>query len=179
MEEIFDVYTRDGEYLGTAPKSVCHSKNPGFYHKPVWMWIINSKNEILVQKRASCKKTCPDLWENCGGHVDAGESMIHGAIREVYEELGVKTKESDYITLCEFTLDITFEIATIYLLKLDLDINEFKLRKEEVSDIKWLSFDEFKKLFYSSDFVDYGDEYRNLMIKLLQEHFITEGSYEQ
>lgn len=35
MEEIFDVYTRDGEYLGTKPKSFCHSENSGVYHKPV------------------------------------------------------------------------------------------------------------------------------------------------
>ena len=170
MEEIFDVYTRDGEYLGNAPKSICHSSNPGFYHKPVWMWIINSKNEVLVQKRASCKKTCPDLWENCGGHVDAGETMIHGAIREVYEELGIETKEEDYIFLFDYVCDITFEIATVYLLKLDLDINDFKIKEDEVSDIKWLTYDEFKKLFYSGEFVGYGVDYKDLVINTLDNY---------
>jgi len=56
MEEIFDVYTRNGKYLGTKPKSFCHSENPGVYHKPVWIWIINDNKEVLVQKRAACKK---------------------------------------------------------------------------------------------------------------------------
>ena len=56
MEEIFDIYTREGKYLGKKEKSICHSSNPGFYHKPVWIWIINDKNEILVQKRAASKK---------------------------------------------------------------------------------------------------------------------------
>lgn len=56
MEEIFDVYTRNGKYLGTKTKSFCHSENPGVYHKPVWIRIINNNNEILVQKRAACKK---------------------------------------------------------------------------------------------------------------------------
>ena len=55
MEEIFDVYTRDGKYLGTESKSFCHSENPGVYHKPVWIWIINDNKEVLVQKRAACK----------------------------------------------------------------------------------------------------------------------------
>ena len=50
MEELFDVYTRDGEYIGVKNKSICHSEKPGFYHKPVWIWIINSNNDILVQK---------------------------------------------------------------------------------------------------------------------------------
>lgn len=44
MEEVFDIYSRDGKYIGTELKSICHSENPGFYHKPVWIWIINSKS---------------------------------------------------------------------------------------------------------------------------------------
>lgn len=63
MEEVFDIYSRDGKYIGTELKSICHSENPGFYHKPVWIWIINSKNEILVQKRATCKKNHPNKWD--------------------------------------------------------------------------------------------------------------------
>ncbi len=27
MEEIFDIYTRDGKHIGTELKSVCHSEN--------------------------------------------------------------------------------------------------------------------------------------------------------
>ena len=30
MEELFDVYTRDGEYIGVKSKSICHSDNPDF-----------------------------------------------------------------------------------------------------------------------------------------------------
>lgn len=56
MEEMLDVYTRDGKYLGVKTRSECHTENPGFYHKPAWTWVYNSKNEILVQKRAMCKK---------------------------------------------------------------------------------------------------------------------------
>ena len=97
MEEIFDIYTREGLYLGTKEKSICHSKNPGFYHKPVWIWIINSNNEILVQKRSHLKKNHPNEWDMpSAGHVIAGETSIQGAIRETYEELGIKTTESDY-----------------------------------------------------------------------------------
>lgn len=63
MEEIFDTYDREGNYLGIKEKSFCHKENPGVYHKPVWIWIINTKGEILLQKRASCKKNYPDLWD--------------------------------------------------------------------------------------------------------------------
>lgn len=168
MEEIFDVYTRDGKYLGTKTKSFCHSENPGVYHKPVWIWIINSKNEILVQKRAACKKNHPNKWDMpSAGHVDAGEKIIDGAIRETFEELGVKTMAEDYEFICEYIDDKSYEIAQVYLLNLDLNIDEFKLQQEEVAEVKWLSFEEFKKLFYSDEFVRFDDEYRDIVVKTL------------
>ena len=42
MEEMFDVFDINGNYLGVKTKSFCHSENPGVYHKPVWIWIKNS-----------------------------------------------------------------------------------------------------------------------------------------
>jgi len=170
MEEIFDVYTRDGEFLGTKTKSFCHSENPGVYHKPVWIWIINDNKEVLVQKRASCKKNHPNKWDMpSAGHVDAGETIIEGAIRETFEELGVKTREDDFEFICEFIADKSYEIAQVYLLHLNLKVEEFKLQPEEAAEVKWLSFDEFKKLFYSDEFVSFDDEYRDIVVKMLSE----------
>lgn len=172
MEEIFDVYNRNGEYLGKKEKSMCHSKNPGFYHKPVWIWIINSKNEILVQKRAKCKKNFPNLWDMpCAGHVVAGESSVEGAIRETYEELGIKTKKEDYIFIKEYIYDPFFEIGQVYLLKLDCKVSDFKLQAEEVEQVKWITLNDFEKLFYSDEFVPFPDDYRTMVMNLFRQEF--------
>ena len=180
MEEVFDIYSRDGKYIGTELKSICHSENPGFYHKPVWIWIINSKNEILVQKRAACKKNHPNKWDMpSAGHVVAGETSIEGAIRETYEELGIETKESDYKFIGEYIVDKSFEIAQVYLLKMDLDIQKLNLQKEEVSEVKWLSFNDFKDLFYSKEFVPFDDEYRELVLKMLKDNFNNNYTYKK
>ena len=56
MEELFDVYDINGDYIGVKPKSFCHSKNPGVFHKPVWIWIVNANGQVLLQKRAATKK---------------------------------------------------------------------------------------------------------------------------
>ena len=117
MEEIFDIYTRSGQHIGKERRQICHSPNPGFYHKPVWIWIINDKGEVLVQKRAAVKKDDPNKWDMpSAGHVLAGETSIEGAIRETQEELGVPTKESDYKFICEYICDSSYEIAQVYLL---------------------------------------------------------------
>lgn len=96
MEELLDVYTRDGVYLGVQPRELFSNGNPGFYNKPAWTWVYNSKNEILVQKRASSKKLYPDYWDmSCAGHIDAGETIVQGVIREAKEEIGIDIKEED------------------------------------------------------------------------------------
>jgi len=171
MEEIIDIYNRDGEHLWTATKAACHSENPGFYHKPVWIWAINDKHEILVQKRAANKIIEPNKWDmSCAGHVIAWEKTIDGAIREVYEELGVKTKKDDYKFICEYVIDEIFTIPQIFLLKLNLDINKFKLQEEEVKEIKWVTYDEFKDLLYSGDFAWADNKYKELVINMLKEN---------
>lgn len=170
MEEMLDIYTRDGKYLGKKEKSICHNPNPGFYHKPAWIMIINSNNEILLQKRASVKKNNPDKWDiAAAGHVIAGEKVIDGAIREVYEELGVKTEEKEYIFGFEYILDFTYEIAQFYILRKNLDIKDLTLKEDEVSEVKWVSFEEFKKMFNSSEFVDYGEDCRKAIVERLEE----------
>ena len=172
MEEMFDVYDIDGNYLGIKSKSFCHSENPGCYHKPVWIWIINSKNEILIQKRSSQKKKSPNKWDMpSAGHVNAGESIIDGAIRETKEELGIDTKENDYEFIKEYINEKGHELAQIYLLKLDKNIDDFILQKEEVAEVKWVNLDEFKNIFYSEKFCNHAIDYKNFIMNLFEERF--------
>jgi len=172
MEEIFDVYTRDGKYIGQKEKSNCHSENPGCYHKPVWIWIINDSNKILIQKRAKCKKNNPNLWDMpSAGHVFAGETIIEGAIRETAEELGIETVSDDYKFLFEYIWDESFEIAEVFLLKKNIEISSVKLQKHEVSEVKWVNYEEFKKIFYSNEFVLFPNDYREKVLEMLKENF--------
>lgn len=48
MEEMLDTFDINGNFIGVKPRSYCHSKNPGVYHKPVWIWIINSNGLIMT-----------------------------------------------------------------------------------------------------------------------------------
>jgi isopentenyldiphosphate isomerase len=168
-DEMLDTYTRDGKYLGVRPRNECHADNPGFYHKPVWIWIINDEGHVLVQKRARAKKTFSGYWDiPSAGHVDAGESSINGAVRETEEELGIKTKPEDYEYIGEYISEITWEIGQIYLLKINLKEEEMHLQAEEVERVKWLSIDEFEKLLFSDQFVSYDNEFKKMSLELLK-----------
>lgn len=169
MEELFDVYTRDGKYLGVRTRSECHTENPGFYHKPAWTWVYNSKGEILIQKRSMKKKRFPGYWDtSCAGHVDAGETPKQGAIREAKEEIGLEVSEDDVQFMFEFIEDEGYwEIGQVFFIKADKEIDEFTIQEDEVDEIKWVSFEELKKIIFSDKWPSAREEYKKLVI----EHF--------
>lgn len=44
--------------------------------------------KVYLAKRAATKKFCPNLYELLGGHINFGEDVVEGLMREIQEELG-------------------------------------------------------------------------------------------
>lgn len=59
--------------------------------------IVNSQGDILLGKR--CGQHAP-YWSIPGGHLDAGESFEHAALREVFEETGLMINQVEVVGLC-------------------------------------------------------------------------------
>lgn len=133
MEEMLDTFDINGNFLGVKSRSFCHNGNPGVYHKPVWIWIINDKGQILVQKRAATKKNSPNKYDMpSAGHVDAGETLLKACVRETEEELGLRCKETDFIFLKEWLNQKGWEFAEIFLLKTKAKVADMKLQKKKL-----------------------------------------------
>ena len=81
MEEYFDILTAEGEFTNRVEsRKKCHKE--GLWHKAVALFIINSKNQVLLQKRSANKRMWPNLWDiTAGGHVLAGEFGFQSIIR--------------------------------------------------------------------------------------------------
>ena len=56
MEELVDVLDERGMYIGKTETRANCSKE-GLWHKAVCVFIINSKGQVLLQKRSANKKT--------------------------------------------------------------------------------------------------------------------------
>ena len=70
--ETWDILDKDGKITGrTMKKGEIVPK--GYYHLGADVWIINSENKILVQKRSPQKKQSPNVWAMTGGSVIKGE----------------------------------------------------------------------------------------------------------
>ena len=149
--ELLDIYNKEGEKLNySISREVAHRE--GLWHKIACMFIINSKNEVLMQKRSHLKKTNPNGWGcSASGHIDAGENIITGALRELEEEIGVYAKEKDleYIGTVFENYDTNnmkiAHISEVYLIHKDIVINDLTLQEEEVSDAKFYTISEAEK----------------------------------
>jgi len=148
MEEMFEVLDSNGVFTGeVASRAVCHAQ--GLWHRAVVVFLLNSKNQVLLQKRSLTKRIWPGQWDvSSGGHVLAGELGFEAALRECREELGVSLQPTDltFIGGCisaERQGDIFNQhFNDFFVARKDLALSDFTLQPEEVSEVKWVDEDD-------------------------------------
>ncbi len=173
MIEYLDILDANGDKTGvTKPKSDAH--RDGDWHRTAYIWFVNSKGEVLLQKRSLKKDTSGGLWDiSAAGHVSAGQTSIEGAIRETREELGVDILPEDLQFICTAKTEgkprqnpqfHNREFQDSYLVRRDLDISKLTLQASEVDEVKWVDIHEFKKwtLEERSDLVRHPEVYKKL-----------------
>jgi len=94
---------------GSMEKLEAHEK--GALHRALSVLIINSKKEILLQRRALGKYHSPGLWTNtCCSHPYPGEDPNEAAKRRLQEEMGMS---SELTFLFKFQYKCDFENGLI------------------------------------------------------------------
>jgi len=75
---------------GYSEKLQAHQE--GKLHRAFSVFILNSKNELLIQQRSLQKYHSGGLWSNtCCGHFSTEENQEAQAEQRLMEEMGVKT----------------------------------------------------------------------------------------
>ena len=94
MKEIWDILDENGNRTGKSMEKE-YSIKPGIYHQGADIWIINSDNKILIQKRSPRKKLSPGVWAMTGGSVIKGETSKETTKRKTKEELNIDLKKKN------------------------------------------------------------------------------------
>lgn len=140
MAEYWDIYDENRMLTGKTIKRGAPFGENEFY-VCCEVWIVNSKNRMLVTQRHPDKKA-GGQWEFTGGGVLAGETTLLAASREVKEELGVCLDEA------ELELHKVYKhrnyFMDIYVVRKDIKDEEIVLDKNEVVDWTWLSKNEIE-----------------------------------
>ena len=148
MEEYLDVCDEQGIPTGkTVKRSIAHAE--GICHRTAHVWIVDTKKKrILLQKRSAQKDSYPGFYDtSSAGHVPAGDEPLDSALRELQEELGITAIPGDlhYIGSFHIAYESEFhgkpfkdsEVAKVFVLEKKVEMEDFRLQKEEIDEVKW------------------------------------------
>lgn len=143
MEELWDLY--DENRIITGKKHVRGVQLPlGAYHVVVEVWTLNKEGKLLLTQRHPDKPFALK-WECSGGSVIAGEDSITGAIRELSEEVGITVTPKDLSLL--HTTQFRDRFYDTYITIQDIRLEDLILQKEEVVDVKFVTYEELIDLW--------------------------------
>lgn len=143
-EQVILVNEKD-EPIGLMPKMQAHEE--ALLHRAFSVFVLNDKNEIMLQQRAAGKYHSPLLWTNtCCSHQREGETNIQAGKRRLQEEMG-------------FSVELKELFSFIYKAPFDNGLTEHELdhvmvgysnnapaiNKEEVEDWKWMGIEAVKE----------------------------------
>jgi isopentenyldiphosphate isomerase len=144
MEEQLDVLDEQGEKTGEI-QSYKEVHRVGLWHRTIHAWFLNSKGQLLLQKRSIKKQSNPGLWDiSVAGHISAGQTSVEAAQRETEEEIGLMLPGSAYEYL--FTVQgqgaehngtyINKEFQDVFLVRSNVVIEKLKIPSDEVEDAR-------------------------------------------
>lgn len=149
-EELLFTVDENNNSVDPRPRGVVHRE--GLWHRTAHVWIINSKGEILCQKRSMKKDSKPGLWEaRFGGHLAPRADYLETAIVEAEEELGLKINRGDLKSLMVYKSEPDKEFQGEYLLKWDGELSDLIREEEEVDELRWMKIKEVQKFFQQRD----------------------------
>ena len=174
MDELVDILDSEGKATGkTCMKSEAHAK--GLWHPCVNVWLYTKQGEVLIQKRVATKNEFPNTWDvSVAGHIGAGEDVLLAAQREVEEEVGFYIEPNDLTFIGNYSTDfkhrkdyIDREYHYLYVVELNISIQQLKIQVEEVVEIKLIPISELVNKLESKtntfNFVPYPSDYFKLV----------------
>lgn len=146
--ELVDVYNNKREKLGI--KRERNSIENGEYRLSVHVWIMDN-DKIWIQKRDKNKKIFPNLWEQSGGGVIAGETSKDAVIRECKEELNIDVFDNELVYIGSYIR--VNDIVDIWLVHKSLNEENIVLEQGEVANIKFVTFEKFDEMINNKEVV--------------------------
>lgn len=178
-KEYFDILDENGNKTGkTKLRDEVH--RDGDWHKAVHIWIINHNGDILLQRRCATKDSNPNMLDiSCAGHLTACDKSLDGAIRELKEELNLDVKSEELLFIktlkrsSKYTETfINNEFDDLYILKTTKAIEDMKYQEEEISEIFFVSYKEFKEMVNNRqhDLLMHDEEFK-ILFDMFDEEF--------
>lgn len=131
--------------VGTEEKVKCHLPQ-GKLHRAFTILLFNKEGKLLLTQRSMSKMLWPGDWDGTvASHPRQSETYVSSAERRLPEELGI-TCILEYLYKFEYHVpykDIGSENEVCgTLMGIIENANKIKLVEDEISAIRWVTFDE-------------------------------------
>lgn len=111
--------------------------------------VYNAKyDKYLVTKRSFKKNTFPGYFECPEGAITYPENELNSALREIYEEDGIKDIE---LSFC-YKVRLGFTLSFVYFGITNVELDSVKMQASEVDEYYWLEKDEFLNRYNNPKF---------------------------
>lgn len=110
--ELLVVVDEHDNAVGAERRDVIHRLN--LLHRAIHLFVFRPTGELLLQQRSALKDRYPLHWECIGGHVPPGQSYAQTALREAWEEAGVKLDMVSEIAKLPASLATDYEFITVF-----------------------------------------------------------------
>lgn len=107
-------------------------------YRAAGVWIVNSKNEVLIAQRKLTKDKDPGMWgPAAAGTVEEGETYESNAYKEAEEELGL-TGVAFELGPKQYSEHPRRYFGQWFICRIDKPVEDFVLQEEEVERVAWI-----------------------------------------
>jgi len=108
--------------------------------------LLNEKDEVclVLARRYTTQQV---TWEVPAGFIEAGETAIEAATRELHEEAGIKIDVSELTEVYDYlpSVGISTENVSLVVGRVHMPDQNPILDNDEVADIRWFNKDELRQ----------------------------------
>ena len=166
MEEWLDVYDENHALTGRCVRRG-EPVSGGERLLAVHVCVMDGQNRLLIQRRHPNKDRYPGCWDlPAGGFSQKGERSRQAARRELKEELGLDLAEEALTFL--FTEPFSYVLDDFYLARAELAPEDLRLQAEEVTEARWITWQELRPMLSDGRFVDYPEAGMERLFRLAE-----------
>lgn len=112
--------------------------------------------KLFFPRRTKSKKFMPDVFELPGGHIDFGEELIVGLVREIKEEFQMNIRVGDPFAAFTYMNGIkgSHSIEVVYFAQFIDPLEKIILNPEDHSEFVWVDENELDKIVMKHEKLD-------------------------
>lgn len=164
-DELLDIVDANDDVIAQGRRGDIHAR--GLLHRAVHILVTRDDGQLFLQQRALSKDMAPGLWDSsAAGHVEAGETYVRAAVRELGEELALHNTTPRYCGALTASAKTGFEFVRVYHLHTNV---EPVADRQEIMATRWIGNSELERWLQHAP-----HEFSECFRVLLQQPFVRE-----